>query len=500
MVTPRRHDVPEHRPSSLGLALTYLRTAAGWSKTRLAQAVGLADESLITAYEKGAKPLTRERLDSLLESLGYPQEAVDVLLLAYDLIFSEPQAETFSPVNLSMEERRVFERAAMAACWTAGRIAARELRVELIRRRKEEKTEAARREAEGLFRKLMAVTRWERSCLVETFPEYWSWALAVQICEASVKSAVHKAGEALELAELALSIAERVAGEGSWRRRLESYCSAHIANALRVGNDYAEAETTLARAWELWRLGTDSDPELVPEWVLPSIEASLRMDQRRFSEALSSLDRARHSGGGTSHEALTFLLLQKEHIFNLMGDINGALSALIEAAPFVEASGDRRLLFVLRFSMSDNLCHLEKYSEAAVLLPEVRELAIQQANELDLIRVMWLAAKVDAGQGRSDEAVAGLEQVRRDFTVRELPYDAALSSLDLAVLWLQAGRTAEVKELAVAMGWIFKAKGIQREALAALGLFYEAALQEAATEELARRVIAELRRLTASPC
>jgi hypothetical protein len=68
------------------------------------------------------------------------------------------------------------------------------------------------------------------------------------------------------------------------------------------------------------------------------------------------------------------------------------------------------------------------------------------------------------------------------------------------VLWLQAGRAADVRDLAIAMGWIFKARGIHREALAALGLFYEAALQEAATEELARRAIADLRRLTASPC
>ncbi len=43
------------------------------------------------------------------------------------------------------------------------------------------------------------------------------------------------------------------------------------------------------------------------------------------------------------------------------------------------------------------------------------------------------------------------------FMDRELPYDAALSSLDLAVLWLTAGHTEEVRKLAVAMGRIFKA-------------------------------------------
>ena len=42
------------------------------------------------------------------------------------------------------------------------------------------------------------------------------------------------------------------------------------------------------------------------------------------------------------------------------------------------------------------------------------------------------------------------------------------------------------------MGWIFKAKGITREALEALRLFCDAARQETATVELVRQVIAKV--------
>jgi transcriptional regulator with XRE-family HTH domain len=56
-----------------------------------------------------------------------------------------------------------------------------------------------------------------RRRLIELSPRSGSWPLAVQACEASVRSAVHNSAEALELAELALSIAERVPGEESWR-------------------------------------------------------------------------------------------------------------------------------------------------------------------------------------------------------------------------------------------------------------------------------------------
>ncbi|HKI06424.1 MAG TPA: hypothetical protein VKK31_30875, partial [Thermoanaerobaculia bacterium] len=274
--------------------------------------------------------------------------------------------------------------------------------------------------------------------------------------------------------------------------RLKSYCLAHVANARRVANDHAGADEAFARAWEFWRAGAGSDPELLPDWVLPSMEASLRRDQRRFSEALDLLDRARGCRDGSSSTASVFLLLQKEHVFDDMGDPRGALAALAEAAPFIEASGDARLSFVFQFKTAHNLNQLERFDEAAEMLAGVRELAIQQANELDLLRLVWLESKVAAGQGQTEAAVAGLELVGRDFTAREMPYDAALSSLDLAELWLRAGRTLEVQELAVAMGWIFRTQGINREALAALGLFCDAARQERATVELTRRVIAEI--------
>ena len=122
-------------------------------------------------------------------------------------------------------------------------------------------------------------------------------------------------------------------------------------------------------------------------------------------------------------------------------------------------------------------------------------MAMEQANALDLIRVSWLTAKVAAGQGRTEEAIAGLEQVQKEFTIRELAYDAALSSIDLAVLWLRTGRPAEVRELAVALGWIFKAQGIDRECLMALQLFCDAASQEKATVELARHTVVEIERV-----
>ncbi|HKI02060.1 MAG TPA: hypothetical protein VKK31_08775 [Thermoanaerobaculia bacterium] len=305
----------------------------------------------------------------------------------------------------------------------------------------------------------------------------------------------------MELAELALEIAERAPGEESWRLRLKGYCWAHLGNARRVANDLAGADTAFAQAGHFWEAGADSDPGRLAGWRLCDLEASLRRDQRRFLEALQLLEQAR-ARCGNDPLATGRILLKKEHVFDVMGDSEGALAVLGEAAPLIEASGDLRQLFALRFNMAADLAQLERYEEAAKLLPQAQQSAIQQRNELDLIRVAWLRAKVAAGLGQTEEAIAGLEQVGQDFTAREMPYDAALSWLDLAVLLLKAGRTAEVRELAVRMVRIFQGQeDFVREALAALQLFCEAALREAATVELALRVIADIKqaRRSASP-
>jgi hypothetical protein len=208
------------------------------------------------------------------------------------------------------------------------------------------------------------------------------------------------------------------------------------------------------------------------------------------------LDRAQAACAGKA-KAVARILLKKEHVLEVMGDIEGALAVLTQLAPLVEAAGDSDLALRLLFNMTDDLCQLGRCAEAAALLPRVRELAIEQANELDLLRLVWLEARINAGQGRTTAAQAGLEQVRRTFADLDMPYNAALASLDLAALWLNAGRTAEVKELAVEMEAIFRAKKIDREALAALILFWEAAKREAATVELVRQVIGDLKRLAA---
>jgi GNAT superfamily N-acetyltransferase len=103
-----------------------------------------------------------------------------------------------------------------------------------------------------------------------------------------------------------------------------------------------------------------------------------------------------------------------------------------------------------------------------------------------------VAPRIDVllGQGRHDEAADAYHACRDGYLALDRTYDAALASLDLAQTYLEAGRTAELKELAADLVPQFRARGVGRETLAALMLLAKAVAAEKATAA----VVAELRR------
>jgi hypothetical protein len=311
-----------------------------------------------------------------------------------------------------------------------------------------------------------------------------SWGLAVTISHASERAAADQADDAVELAKLALEIAEQVPWEASRRERLVGYCHAYLANALRVANGFAAAAEAMGKAKESWHRGTDP-AGLLEEWRFLDLEASLRRAQHRFSDALELLATAA-TLPGSDRVARGRLLIKKQNVLEQAGDIEGALAVLAETAPLLEGASDPRLLFTLRYNTAANLSLLGRHGEAEAMLPEVRKRGL--GNGLDLVRVTWLAAHVAAGLGKTAEAEAALNEVRRYFESHDLPYDHALAGLDLALILREQGRWPEIQRLAAQMVEAFQAQNIHRETIAAVILFQEAAEQEAVTVELVRRL------------
>ena len=275
----------------------------------------------------------------------------------------------------------------------------------------------------------------------------------------------------------------------AWPSRLRAWAWGFVGNAQRVGSMLPAAAASFASASRLWRAGASPPGSRLAEWRLLDLEASLRRDQRQFASALDLLDRALAEAPTAARGRI---LLKKAYTLEQAGEIAGALAALREAAPLVDAAGEPRQSWILRNNLLLVLCQLARYGEAEAGLPELQARALALGNDLDRLRTRWVSARVAAGLGRRGEAAAELDEVREEFARRRIAYDTALVSLELAILHLEDGRGAEARALAEPMLWIFDAQGVGRETLAALSLFRRAAESETLTLALARRVLRSL--------
>jgi tetratricopeptide (TPR) repeat protein len=351
-----------------------------------------------------------------------------------------------------------------------------------------------------------AATLWERlqrypsplqEALVREVRDFQNWALCEHLCHESERRASRNVAVAVQLGKLAIQIAELVSGEKQFRYRLHSYALAFCANALRVEGNLREAEEAFTKAEELWQLGEGSTINLLEKTRLLDLKASLRRSQRRLPDALQLIERALEidkKGAYTGH-----LLIKKAKTIEEIGDLEKAIAILKEAAPFVGSDKDPRLFLCLKHNLADYLSKAQQYAEAESLLPEVKAICGRLGNELDLIRLRWVEARIADGLGRTDQAASILAKVRGDFASRNMHYDTALVSLELATILAREGRPDQVKALARHMTSIFQAQGVHREALAALALFRQAAESEKVTPELAGRILDYLHRARYNP-
>ncbi len=116
-----------------------------------------------------------------------------------------------------------------------------------------------------------------------------------------------------------------------------------------------------------------------------------------------------------------------------------------------------------------------------------------------MIKLRWLEANIARAANDNVLADSALIEARDAFLARELPYEAAVVALELASLYLEQGRTADVKRLVAEMIPIFNALEVQPEALAALILFRQAVKREAVTVALVREVVGFLEKARHNP-
>ncbi len=481
------HDLP--RPWRI--ALVWLRERIAWTQQDLAAAAD-AHQSSVSGYERDNRTLTRRRFEALASAaMGYAPAEVDLVLLTISALAPSTAAGgaiPAHPATVTPAEDRIVRQAAAHLAVEVAALA----KASLPARAAARSVARARAQTDKLWKVLAGCAPSRRLLLVECLPAFQSWALAERLADESRRAAPNSADTALELAQLAVTVAGLAAGSDAWRSRLQGYARAFLANALRVQGNLIQADAEWQTVWQLWNAGAAGDPTAVlPAWRLVDLEASLRRDARQFAAALDLLDRAALMA---PRSAAGRILLNRAYTLELAGDSAAALAALSEAAPLVRQTGDPRLQWVLAFNMGVNLCHLGAFSEAAAQVPILRQLTLVLANELDLLRVGWLQGRVAAGMGNRQEASAAFGEVRDEFAARGNHLASALVSLELAIIYLEDGRLAEVRRLALEMRPVLVAQRIEREALASLRLFCAAAVRQMATIEQARAALRLLSR------
>lgn len=471
----------------LTLRQLILSTLALWhdlSWKELGAAAGI-DQKQISQHLR-RDPLTDSAYEKILAAIPSPPAAVEIVTAYLESMEALEQGD-----DLTVAERAEVERSVLAL----SRVIRKAL-TDSVRSRTagpagyptSREAALSRERAALLWSRLEGLPAKARLEIVRADPAYQSWSLCERVCQESVTEASRRVERAAELARLAREIAERVPGPEDWRDRLRGYAAAHAANALRVSGELNAADAALEAAKRLWEAGSDPAGVLDPGRLF-DLEASLRRDQRRFDEALAALDAAIIVGRSPAR-----VLIKKGFTLEVMGEYERAIETLRQAAPLVERQDDPRLLYMLRFNLAVNYCHTGRSNEATDLLERVRELATNLGDEVFLIRVVWLQGRIAAGLGRPLEARTLLAQARREFAARRMGYDVALALLEEAVLLLDEGRPAEVRELARHLAVVFQSNGVHREALAVLRLFQEAAERETATAEMVRRLLRYLYR------
>lgn len=220
------------------LALVLLRASRLWDQGELARAARIAP-SQISLYERGERPTPRDVLERAAEAAGYPVYLLDPMLSALRS-FRVAGRERARP-------DRVFGAALAAEMIALSQEAVDLALAPLAQPPRPEPVDVAE-----LWANLEDCTAAERRMLVEDLEEYWSGDLCARVAAESLRKAADDPREALDLAELAVLIADLLPKEEADRLRLQSHAWAHLSCIRQSQGDETGAQEAFERARRSW--------------------------------------------------------------------------------------------------------------------------------------------------------------------------------------------------------------------------------------------------------
>ena len=344
-------------------------------------------------------------------------------------------------------------------------------------------------QAPSLWERLAVRPYVEQLQVVEEDEELHTWGLCQLLLKRSREAVFGDPGKSVELANLALRIVRHLGDvyDPNWVLDLRARCFAYLGNARRVLGELRSSDDAFTKAERCLEQSSSGLPEIQAE--IADLKSSLRRAQRRLDEALELLERSlklyREIGDIASSQKS---LLQKAKILEEKGDYTQAATILTQEIT------EPQLIVYSRFNLAVCLLQLGQAREAEQLLPELRDIFKEKAQPLDLVRLRWVEGNIDLALGRLGPAEAAFREVQQEFLSRQMGYDAALVSLDLALLYAQEGCVEDLKKLAAGLMPIFETRDVHREAIVALLMFQRTCEEERLTVDLVRQFADYLKR------
>lgn len=347
--------------------------------------------------------------------------------------------------------------------------------------------------APRLVRELQGLPQGRRLLLVANSRRFQTWALCELLIEEAFALGPRDPRKSIELAETAKTVAESLDETrygSALTNDLRARAWAYLGNARRIQSDLRGASSAFDTARVLLSKGTG---DVLERAKILDLQASLSAAFRDFVTAQRYLDETIriYRSAGQDHLLGCALIAKASHLGE-EGDADSAIDLLKQGLALVDPEVEPRRALVARHNLILFLHESGRHHQALALVPETKALHEALSNPVDLVRFRWLEGKISLEHGELEGAERAFDQVRQDFSRLEILNDAALASLDLAIVYLHQGRNKEVQQLATDVLGIFRALRIPRETVAALVVFQKAAEMERLGVSLVRELRAHL--------
>ncbi|HEX3531830.1 MAG TPA: hypothetical protein VH988_32630 [Thermoanaerobaculia bacterium] len=271
-----------------------------------------------------------------------------------------------------------------------------------------------------------------------------------------------------------------------------------LANACRRNYEFEQADELISDA--LWYLDDAGSGDPMIRTRLYDLLASLRIDQRRLSEALDLLAEVceRYEELGEAHLAGR-ALIKKGIAVAYAEDPREAARHLRRGLGMIDAYRDPMLATHGQYELLHSLIDCGNFQEASHFLLQSGLAQAFAADPLNLLKLRWLEGKILAGVKKHRRAEEILSEVKQGFLQRGRHYEAAIVGLELAAVSLRQRKTDEAEELAVEALEIFRDLKVAYEARKAVLYLREAFRQKAASAGMVQAVIQFLQKLERDP-